>query len=91
MRVNSRPKVTSFLDDPLLRPRAKNGSFQLVKYEALVKFDNLRQKFINDTISEINFVTFVEEISINTDKIMVSGFRENIHLYQQSKMEYFNY
>ena len=24
--------VTSFLDGPLLRPRAKNGGFQLVKY-----------------------------------------------------------
>ena len=28
--VNSRPKVTSLLDGPLLRPRAKNGFFSLL-------------------------------------------------------------
>ena len=30
--VNIKLKVTSFLDGPLFRPRAKNGGFQLVAY-----------------------------------------------------------
>ena len=31
--VNIKLKVTSFLDGPLFRPRAKNGGFQLVIYK----------------------------------------------------------
>ena len=54
--VNSRPKVTSFLDGPLLRPRAKNGGFQLVLYIP-IEFSN--KNFLEGSLVRFTLSAYV--------------------------------